>query len=256
MYPSLPFGPLSFPTGPMLGILAVIVGVEVAGRYGRKMGLHPDDIWNTGLIGLASGLIVARLWNVFQFSHIYLTEPMLILSLRPSGFAFWPGVIAALIGGYFYLIYRALDPVQVGAGLSVGALAGGSILAISGYLTGEILGLPSDLPWALSYFGVLRHPVGLYQAVGMALLALVLWLRADPMQPGRTMLWSVLGYSLLRLFVDGFREGMNLIGPFRLSQVLALLAALVCAVLLARVPSTWQSGSEVGGRAEGVSAEK
>ena len=110
MYPTLPFGPLSFPTGPILAILAIIVGLEVAGRYGRKLGLHPDDVWNTGLIAFASGLIVARLWNVFQFSHIYRAEPNLILSLRPSGFAFWPGVVAALIGGYAYLLYRRAGP--------------------------------------------------------------------------------------------------------------------------------------------------
>ena len=184
MYPTLPFGPLSFPTGPILAILAIIVGLEVAGRYGRKLGLHPDDVWNTGLIAFASGLIVARLWNVFQFSHIYRAEPNLILSLRPSGFAFWPGVVAALIGGYAYLLYRALDPAQVGGALAIGGLAGGSIVAVSGYLTGGILGLPSDLPWALNYFGVARHPAGLYLAIGMAALAAVLWVRADTERPG------------------------------------------------------------------------
>lgn len=244
MYPTLPFGPLSFPTGPILAILAVIVGLEAAGRYGRKLGLHADDVWNTGLIGFASGLIVARLWNVFQFAHIYRAEPILIFSLRPSGFAFWPGIIAALIGGYLYLVYRALDPVRIGASLSIGALAGGSVLAVSGYLTGSILGLPSNMPWAVSYFGVPRHPAGLYLAFGMAALAAVLWFRADPSRPGRTILWAILGYSLLRLFVDGFRDGMGLIGPLRVSQLVALVVALICVALLARRASADPTANE------------
>ena len=234
MYPTLPFGPLSFPTGPILTLIAVMVGLDVAGRYGRKLGLSPDDIWNTGLIAFAAGLIVARLWNVAQFADIYRSEPNLILSLRPSGFALWPGVVAALLAGYAYLVYRAMDPAKVGGALAIGALAGGSIMAVSGYLTGGILGLPSAAPWALNYFGVPRHPAGLYMALGMAALTMLLWYLGDPARPGRTMLWAILGYSLLRLFVDGFRDWMELAGPFRISQIIALLVALGCVVLLAR----------------------
>ena len=230
MYPTLPFGPLSFPTGPILALLAVIAGLEVAGRYGRKLELNPDDVWNTGLIGFASGLIVARLWNVFQFLDIYRAELNLILSLRPSGFAFWPGVIAALIGGYAYLVYRALDPSKVGAALSIGGLVGGAVLALAGYLTGSILGLPSNAPWALDYFSVPRHPAGLYMAAGLLACAVVLWFRADPARPGRTILWALLAYSLMRLLVDGFRDNMELIGPVRISQLVSLGVALASIV--------------------------
>ena len=116
-------------------------------------------------------------------------------------------------------------------------------MAVSGYLTGGILGLPSDLPWALNYFGVARHPAGLYLAIGMAALAAVLWVRADTERPARTILWVVLGYSLLRLFVDGFRDGMGLVGTFRISQVIALAVALVCVALLARGATSSASGN-------------
>src|SRR5215203_1504006 len=153
MYPTLPFGPLALPTAPILAILAVLVMLDVAGRYGRRLGVHPDDIWNVGLIALATGLIVARLWNVFQFWYIYQSEPLLIFSIRPSGYAFWPGLIAAIVGGYVYLFRRALDPVRVGAALAVGLVAGSIVQSISGFATGTLLGTLSDLPWASAYFG-------------------------------------------------------------------------------------------------------
>lgn len=234
MYPILPLGPLSFPTGPILTLVAIIVGLDIGGRYGRKLGISSDDVWNTGLIGFASGLIVARLWNVFQFWSIYSGEPILIVSLRPSGFTLWPGVIAALIGAYAYLIYRSLDPVRMAAALAMGGLAGGVILSFSGYLTGSVLGAPSDVAWAVEYYGVPRHPVAIYQAFSLAALAALLWIRMDPQRPGRTVLWALFGYSLIRLFLDGFREGMEMFGSVRLSQVVAFAFALVCVVLLAR----------------------
>lgn len=236
MYPTLPFGPLALPTGPVLAIFAVILTLDIAGRYGRRFDIHPDDIWNTGLIALTAGLIVARLWNVFQFWYIYQAEPVLIFSIRPSGFEFWPGLIAALIGGYAYLLRRALDPVRVGAALAAGMLAGSIIHGISGYATGAILGTPSDALWALPYFGELRHPAGFYLALASLLYSVVLWIVTDVARPGRTFLLTILGYSLIRLIVDGFVADSALIGTIRVSQLIAFVAALAAVLLLARAP--------------------
>lgn len=233
MYPTLPFGPIALPTAPVLAILAVMLTLDIAGRYGRRLGIHPDDIWNVGLIALAAGLIVARLWNVFQFWYIYQSEPVLIFSIRPSGFEFWPGVVAAIVAGYIYLLRRALDPVRVGAALAAGMLAGSIILSISGYATGTTLGMVSDVPWALPYFGEMRHPVGLYQVHIALLLSVLLWITLDPQRPARLFLLSVLSYSLIRLFTDGFLAESALIGGLRVSQLVALLVALVSVLLLA-----------------------
>lgn len=232
MYPTLPFGPLALPTGPVLAIFAVILTLDVAGRYGRRVRVHPDDIWNAGLIALTAGLIVARLWNVFQFWYIYQSEPILIFSIRPSGFEFWPGLAAAIIAGYVYLFRRALDPVRVAAALAVGLVAGSVVQGISGYATGTLLGTISDAPWAMPYFGEPRHPVGLYQSLGSLLLLLILWFRAQR-PPAQTLLLAILGYSLIRLITDGFLAESELIGGMRVSQIVALAVALVTVLLLA-----------------------
>lgn len=238
MYPTLPFGPLALPTGPVLAIFATILALDLAGRFGRRLGIHPDDVWNVGLIALTAGLIVARLWNVFQFWYIYQSEPVLLFSIRPSGFSFWPGLVAAIIGGYAYMLRRALDPVEVAASLAVGLVAGSIIQGISGFATGTILGTESNAPWALPYFGELRHPAGLYQSLGSLILLILLWVRADLQRPGRTFWLAVLGYSLIRLFTDGFVVATNLIGGIRVSQIVALAVALVSVLLLARRSSS------------------
>jgi phosphatidylglycerol:prolipoprotein diacylglycerol transferase len=235
MYPTLPFGPLALPTGPILAILAVMLTLDVAGRCGRWFGIHPDDIWNVGLIALVAGLIVARLWNVFQFWYIYQSEPILIFSIRPSGFEFWPGLMAAFIAGYAYLWQRALDPVRVAAALAVGMVAGSMIQGISGFATGALLGTTSHAPWALPYFGEMRHPVGLYQAFATLILSMLLWITIDRARPARTFWLAVLGYSLTRLITDGFLAETGLVGGMRVSQIVALLVALAAVLFLARV---------------------
>ena len=144
MYPALPFGPITLPTGPIFALLAIYFGLDTAARFGRRLGLRADDVWNAGLLALLAGLIVARLWNVIQFWYVYAPEPMLILSPRPSGFTLWPGLLGALVVAYAYLLWRALSPVKMAAAFAVGWLMAAGILAVGAFLTGTMTGLTSD----------------------------------------------------------------------------------------------------------------
>ncbi len=233
MYPSLPFGPLSLPTTPIMAILAAMVGLELASRYGRRLGLAADDVWNAGLLALLAGLIVARLWNVVQFWTIYADEPRLIISLRPSGYAFWPGVVGGLVAGYGYLLWRALDPLPMAAAFSVGGLGMAAILSVSAYLTGGVLGTPSDAAWALPYYRETLHPVGLYRAAGFGIALAWIWMMGDVTRPGRVVLQVILGYSVVRLVADAFVAEAALMGSLRTSQMIAFAVALASSLALA-----------------------
>jgi phosphatidylglycerol:prolipoprotein diacylglycerol transferase len=233
MFPALPFGPLTLPTGPFFILFAVYFGLDVAARSGRRLGLHADDVWNTGLLALLAGVIVARLWNVSQFWYVYAEEPLLIFSLRPSGFALLPGLIAAMLAGYAYLLRSALSPLTIAAAFAPGALTAGVFLNVGDYLTGAVTGLPSDLPWALPYFGEMQHPAALYRAAGLIVtLVVVLW-RLDRTRPQATIALALLGWGLVHLAADAFVANAPLLGPLRLGQALGLAAALLGAALLA-----------------------
>lgn len=241
MYPMLPFGPLSLPTGPIFALFAMWAGLEIASRFARRLELDPDAVWNAGLIALLAGLIVARLWNVVQFWYIYADQPRLIFSLRPSGFALLPGAIGAGIACYAYLYWRALDPLRIAAAFAVGALAAAAILNISAYLTGSVLGVPSESLLAIPYFGEPRFPVALWRAAGMSGALLMVLIYADGKNPAQTIWLVLLGYSLTHLIFDAFLAEPALIGPFRVGQVLGLTGALLACLFLARSPSVASS---------------
>ncbi len=233
MYQALPIGPITLPTGPLLAMLAIFLGLETAGRFGRRLGLRTDDVWNTGLLAVLAGLIAARLWNVFHFWYVYAAEPLLIFSLRPGGFALWPGLAAAFVAGYAYLLRRALSPARIAAAFCMGALMAAGILAVSDYLTGAILGLPSDLPWARPYFGAMQHPAALYRAVGFLLSIVVIWRFADTRRPGRIAGYAALAGGLVVLVADAFTANSPVTGSLRTSQLVGLGLALVAAAGLA-----------------------
>jgi prolipoprotein diacylglyceryltransferase len=77
------------------------------------------------------------------------------------------------------------------------------------------------------------------------MLFTALWIASKRAQPGRTVLLAALGYALIRLFTDGFVDRAGLIGPFRISQVLALAAALALTLLLARGAARQQTANHL-----------
>ncbi len=243
MHPFLRVGPLTLPTGIVLTLLAVALGIDIAARVGHRRRLAADDVWNTALIALVAGLIVARLWNAAQFWFVYADEPLLLLSLRPSGFALAPGLVAALVAGYAWLWRQRLDPLRVLAALAVGVLAAAAVLDLAAQLTGDLVGTLTALPLGQNYFGETRHAVGLYRAAGLALATLGLWWQTSRPSTGRLstrrLLWSVvLAYALVRLVADGFVDvalsEALLVGSLRASQVVALGVAVVACVGLGR----------------------
>lgn len=238
MYPVIPIGPLSLPTAPFFALLAIWLGLGMMGRSGRNLNIDPDQLWNFGLLALGAGFIVARLWHVVQFWAIYRIEWALIFSPRPGAFAFWPGLVAALLVGYGFLIWKRMEPTRVGAALALGLLVAGGLLEISAFLTSTTLGLPSNLPWALPVFDLTRHPVALYRAGGMFALAALLFWRGDFQRPARLMGWAILGYALLRLLADGFLADAATLGGIRISQLVALAAALLATLLLSNGDGT------------------
>ncbi len=241
MYPSLPVGPLSLPTAQILALAAAWLGLSVMAQVGKRLRLDPDLTWNLGTIALGAGLIIARLSHAVQFWNLYRAEPLLLISLRPGGLLLWPGVLGALVGAYAYLIHKRVDPRPAAVAAVFGLLAGGAALEVSHFLTGATVGRPSAMPWALIYFGEMRHPLALYRAMGMMLIVGGFLLWGNWRRPVRVAGQAILAHALLRLFADGFSAGSQLIGPVRVSQLGAFILALAMATLLARTRGGEQS---------------
>ncbi len=94
--------------------------------------------------------------------------------------------------------------------------------------------MPSDAPWAVRHFLEIVHPVGLYRALGLAALLVLLWATIDARRPARTIWLAVLGYALVHLVADAFVRDAALLGSFHQSQVVGLVVAIVAALMLAR----------------------
>ena len=135
-----------------------------------------------------------------------------------------------------------------------------SVLNVSAHLTGGVVGTPSTGPLAVWYYGQQVHPVGIYRAAGFIVVVIMLWLTQRADRPLRTLWLAGFGFSLVHLIFDGWVAETQLVGPFRMPQLLGLVGSVVFALLLARDATTSdalddQEDAPVDGDGRGVGGD-
>jgi phosphatidylglycerol:prolipoprotein diacylglycerol transferase len=180
--------PVIFHLGPLpirwysLGwLLAFGVGFYIVQWMFRKEGKPEEDLEPILFYMLAGAMIGARLGHVlFYRPDYYLSHPIEIIAFWKGvrGLASHGGALGILLSLYLYARRHPehsylwlLDRVAVPTAL------GGMFIRLGNLMNSEILGLPSDLPWAMVFVrvdNVPRHPAQLYEALAYLLIFLVL----------------------------------------------------------------------------------
>ncbi|MGI9666505.1 MAG: prolipoprotein diacylglyceryl transferase family protein [Acidimicrobiia bacterium] len=133
------------------------------------------NLWDAGLLSGMFGILIGRLVAMMIAGINPITSPFQIILIR-SGVSTVAASVAAL--GLFLFLSRR-DIIAAADGIAPAALAGLAGWHAGCVTTGGCLGTESDLPWAWALDGstVTRHPVELYAALAMGLvaIALALW---------------------------------------------------------------------------------
>jgi phosphatidylglycerol---prolipoprotein diacylglyceryl transferase len=236
MLPVLQIGPLAIQTYPLALVVAGWVALAIGARAARQMGINGDHVYNAGLYGLVGGVLAARLAHVIAFWPAYRSQPLEIVGFNTTAFLLWPGVIAGLAVAGWYIYRRRLPLITMLDALAPGLLVGLAIAAVGALLTGRNPGAPADLPWSIMLWGVRRHPVQLYEALGLLAVGLfVLDVIRGGSRRGVPALIALLGWGLVEWLVEAFRSPevtSTLLGGLRLGQVVGLVAAIVALIAL------------------------
>ena len=200
--------------------------------------------WNIGV-----GLLGARLYFVIQQPNLgdYLRNPVEIVAVWKGGMAFFGALLACLVTTIVYC-YRQRLPLWVA--FDAGALFATlpqAIGRLGNIVNGDILGPPSDLPWAVRYtnphtfapvLGQAYQPAGAYELLGSLLLFLLV-LAVLSRRPGDGIAGIVYlaAYPISQLVLFYFRSTEPVVA-FGLKQAqltaLGMLLVVVPAVILLR----------------------
>jgi phosphatidylglycerol:prolipoprotein diacylglycerol transferase len=203
--PGFYVGPLQIRFYGVAYAVAFLVATALATRHLTRRGVAPNVAGDIAFWAIVFGLIGARLYYVVQSGWWwYLTHPLHIFAFWEGGMAFFGAIFAVLIVLIVMARRHHIDFWDLLDAGVIFAAVGQPIGRLGNVMNGEILGPPSNLPWAIRYtnpasmapsLGVPYQPANLYEAVGtLLILAVLLYLRHRKVAPG------ILGLTYLVLY--------------------------------------------------------
>ncbi len=175
------FGAIQLRWYGVLFVASFFIGLEIMKWIYRREGKNPAVLENFLVYVIIGAVVGARLMHCFAYEpDYYLSHPMEILYVWKGGLASHGGMLGVIIALYFFarrhqesfwwMISRATLPGMVTA----------AFVRIGNFFNSEILGLKTDVSWAVIFSRIdnyPRHPVQLYEATAYFLiLGLLLWL--------------------------------------------------------------------------------
>lgn len=166
-----------------------------------------DSLTITIIVGTIAG---ARLGHVlFYEPHVLIEDPFEVFAIWHGGLASHGGALGIIAGLWvFHKRFPKFSMIWLLDRLAVVAAVSGMCIRIGNFFNSEILGHPTDVPWAVWFAQVdlapvARHPAQLYEALLCALVFVFLWWRykrGDAFNaPGR-----LIGYFLVMIFTGRF----------------------------------------------------
>ncbi len=213
--------------------LALFAGVCVALLRCKRQHISPDNVYDLALFATPAAVICARLYYVIFNFDLYRDNLVKVFYLWEGGIAIYGAVIGAVSTAY---IYAKVKKLNVGNLFDMGCIAlilGQSIGRWGNFINGEAYGVATDLPWRMAVNGVLAHPTFLYESLWTLAGFFLLWNYEKRKRfHGEVFLMYVLWYGVGRAWIEGLRTDSLMLGTIRISQLVAILTAVVAVILI------------------------
>jgi len=232
-------------------VLMIVLGLRHAERYDMKQ----DAIIDFMIFALPASIICGRLYYVIFSWDNYKNNPIDILNIRQGGLAIYGAVIGAFLTLLIFSKVRKIDALRFfDFGVPYLILAQG-IGRWGNFVNQEVFGTNTALPWGmtsdrisaylyssnqwLSSYGITVdplqpvHPTFLYESLWNILVAIFLFrLRKRNRYKGEVLLGYLIGYGAGRAFIEGLRTDSLMLGNFRVSQLISIIAVIVCSLII------------------------
>ena len=258
----LEIGPLALHWYGLLIVTGILLGTTVARYLAQRAGKDPDIIWDMMMVVVFFGIVGARVYHVFSQPaggllgwDYYRTHPLEAFAIWQGGLGIYGAIAGGALGVVVFSAFRKLDVLTWLDFLAPAVAIGQSIGRWGNYINQELYGPPTDLPWGLAIDAGHRippftdlaeypastrfHPTFLYESLAtLALCLLLLWAAdrwREQRRPGDLLLSYLLGYAIIRFFIEYLRPDAWTLGALATAQWIAIgLGAVSVLVLVGR----------------------
>lgn len=212
------------------------LGVMIALIYGlyeaNRVGFDTNALLDLVIYGIIFGIIGARLYYViFNFKNY--SSFWDIFKIWEGGIAIYGGIIGAVTAGYIYCKKKKQNFLLALDIASIPFLIGQAIGRWGNFVNREAYGSETTLPWRMTIYNevgklVSVHPTFLYESlwnvVGIVILILY---RKHKKFTGELFALYMTWYGLGRFWIEGLRTDSLMLGPIRISQLVAIITAII-----------------------------
>lgn len=209
-------GPLAVRYYSLAFVIGFFLGEKYVGNILKtKHGFDEKQVSALLFYMLGGTFIGARLGHVlFYQPDYYLSNPLEIIQVWKGGLASHGGYAGILLSIFLYLKkYKNITFLQLMDIVAAPCLFVGSLIRLGNLMNSEILGSPSDVPWAFVFRRIdliPRHPTQIYESIGYFTVAVILYFLYhkfnETWKSGRVLGFAMWLSFLFRFFIEYFKE--------------------------------------------------
>jgi len=162
----------------LLFVGSFFLGLTILQKIYIRENRDPEILDNLLIYVMIGAVLGSRLMHCFAYEpEFYLAHPLEILKVWKGGLASHGGLLGVLIALYFFAKRYKESYFWLIARMTIPGALTASFVRFGNFFNSEILGLPTDKPWAIVFerFDLLpRHPVQLYEAFSYLTLCVIL----------------------------------------------------------------------------------
>jgi len=194
---------------------AFLAGLWTASRRAPQDGIAAEKVLDLGPWLIVGGILGARtLYVISYWREQFAANPMEMFIVWHGGLVFYGGFIGASLACFLYARLKQLPLWKLADVLAPSLALGSAIGRIGCLLNGCCYGRECHLAWAITFPpesrgappGVPLHPTQIYDSLlNFTLFGVLVWLFRRKKFDGQVFAIFLIGYSLLRSFVEFFR---------------------------------------------------
>ena len=240
----LQLGPITIYWYAVFIMSGVALGLFLAIREGKKMGINSEFFYDLVTYGLPISIIGARIYYVAFSWDYYSSHPEDIIKIWQGGIAIHGAIIAAFIFGYFFCKKRKVSFWLVADIASVSFIIAQAIGRWGNFMNQEAHGgavseafiskFPNFIQQGMLINGTYYHPTFLYESIWnlivFGILIFILYKKKN--QHGVVLGSYMVLYSMGRFFIEGLRTDSLIFFGLRTAQIISLIGIVIGGIII------------------------
>ena len=276
-------GPVTIHMYAICILIGIVFAVWILTVRWKRFGGTFDQVLDTTLVAVPSGLIGARLYHCITTPEAYFPPTgnlINILKVWEGGMAIFGGISVGALAAFLWCRHKKYPFALLADCIAPALMVAQAIGRLGNWFNQELYGMPTTLPWGLKLndadaigktevcyngqpcpTGTLFHPTFLYEMIwNLVGAAIIVWLGRkliDILKPGQQFAMYMIWYGLGRSWIENVRINYStIVLGLRINVWTAIIVFILGCALFAVL---WRRGGsirELSAKLQSVTADE